>query len=525
MPTRAASSGCALDCRKLRMGKVMFAGDGWNTRRMMGLALLLGIAAGLGQAPWGLWWVTLPALLVLAMLLGATRDARQANWIGWAAGVGYFGLVLSWIIEPFLVDIARYGWMAPFALVGMAGGMALFWALGFGVARWLGGKKNAPLVLVASLTVAELLRAYVLTGFPWGMIAYIWTGKAPMQLAAYVGPHGLNFLTLLVTSGVYWMTGLPRMRAVVLGGGVWAVFIAAAVILRPGAEAPLDGRPTVRLLQPNATQRLKWDPAMIPVFFQRQLDFSAAPGAPDLIVWPETAVPALLERADGAIAAISEAAGDRPVVFGIQRQEGRTYRNSLAVIDGAGDVTQVYDKAHLVPFGEYIPGGDVAARFGIRSFAAREGFGFAPGPGPQILDLGPLGSALPLICYEAIFPQDVNAAPERPSVLLQITNDGWFGEISGPYQHLAQARFRAVEQGLPMLRAANTGISAVIDGKGRVLDSLPLNEAGYLDAQVPAPLAPTLYSRTGDWPIILLSILFGGLLLARFLARRGNNSD
>ncbi|MFV2034368.1 MAG: apolipoprotein N-acyltransferase, partial [Halocynthiibacter sp.] len=414
------------------------------------------------------------------------------------------------------VDVARYGWMAPFALVGMAGGMALFWALGFGLARWLGGRNHAPLVLVASLSAAELLRAYVLTGFPWGMIAYIWTGKAPMQIAAIVGPHGLTFITLLVTSGVYWMTGLARARALMLGAGLWAVFIGVSLALQPGAAPSLDGRPTVRLLQPNATQRLKWDPEMIPVYFRRLLDFSAAPGEPDLIVWPETSVPALLERADGLIGAISDAAGDRPVVFGIQRQaEDRTYPNSLAVIDGSGTLTDIYDKAHLVPFGEYIPGGDLVARLGIKSFAAREGFGFAPGPGPQLVDLGPLGTALPLICYEAIFPQDVNAAPERPSLLLQITNDGWFGEISGHYQHLAQARFRAVEQGLPMLRAANTGISAVIDGKGRVLGSLPLNEAGYLDGKVPPPLSPTLYSRTGDWPVLWLLLLLGAVLIIR----------
>jgi len=171
-----------------------------------------------------------------------------------------------------------------------------------------------------------------------------------------------------------------------------------------------------------------------------------------------------------------------------------------------------------VPFGEYMPLGDLLARFGIYGLAASHGHGYSAGPGAQVLDLGAIGRALPLICYEAVFAHDVNAAPERPNVILHLTNDAWFGTGAGPQQHLAQARMRAIEQGLPVARAANTGISAMIDGWGRITASLPLNTAGYLDAALPAPRAPTLYSRSGDLPFALL--LLGGLCGAVLRARK-----
>jgi apolipoprotein N-acyltransferase len=234
---------------------------------------------------------------------------------------------------------------------------------------------------------------------------------------------------------------------------------------------------------------------------------SAGDPRPDLIVWPETAVPQLLNYAEDTLRIISDSAGGVPVLLGIQREEAGAYYNSAVLLDADGMATATYDKAHLVPFGEYVPFGDFMARFGIHGFASQAGAGYAAGPGAQVMDL-PIGSALPLICYEAVFPQDVNAAETRPQMLVQITNDAWFGTRSGPYQHLVQARMRALEQGLPMIRAANTGVSAMIAPDGAMLDSLPLGEAGYIDAALPAPLAPTLYSRTGDWPVLLLC-LFG----------------
>jgi apolipoprotein N-acyltransferase len=189
-------------------------------------------------------------------------------------------------------------------------------------------------------------------------------------------------------------------------------------------------------------------------------------------------------------------------------------------LNGRGQRDQIYDKHHLVPFGEYMPAATLFARYNILGLATRAKYGFSPGPGPQLLDLGALGTALPLICYEAVFPQDVNAAPERPDMLLHLTNDAWFGTDAGPQQHLQQARLRAIEQGLPVVRAANTGISAMIDPAGRIIDALPLGRAGFIDAPLPAPLRPTIYSRTGDLSALLVLITaFGALFLANRRAK------
>ena len=520
---RAGSSVCAfILARRRRMNNP--AARRWaetGPRARMAMALIIGAATGLGHDPWSLWWVSLIGLAALSMVLGAAPTNRQAAATGWAAGTGYFGLTLLWIVEPFLVDPARHGWMAPFALIGTSAGLGLFWAAGFGFARWLGGRRGAAMALVVTLSLAEMLRSYLLTGFPWALPAYVWTGAAPMHIAALIGPHGLTFLTLLATCGCYGaIAALSRPRgAAMVVAAVWAVFIGLAWGMRPGdppSPAAPPG-PTLRIVQPNAAQHLKWEPTMMPVFFERAVALTAAGGAPDLIIWPETSVPALLGRAEHLIAAMSGAAKGRPLVAGIQRRGESGYHNSLIVIGPGGRTEQIYDKHRLVPFGEYVPLSNQAARFGVSAFAAQSGFGYAPGPGPAMLDFGPeLGMALPLICYEAIFPQGVRATPERPRWLLQITNDAWFGRFSGPYQHLAQTRFRAVEQGLPLVRAANTGISAVIDGHGRVRAALPLNEAGHLDAPLPPALPATFYSRTGDAPVwVVLILCAGGMMLVR----------
>ncbi len=283
------------------------------------------------------------------------------------------------------------------------------------------------------------------------------------------------------------------MLVAAFGFGAW----------RLGQPDPAPTEVALRLVQPNADQHLKWDPVQAEAFFTRALELTAAPGAPDLVIWPETSVPYLLDEGSGLLTAIAQAGQGATVAVGIQRVEGARGFNSLAVIAPDGRLTHTYDKHHLVPFGEYMPFGDTLARVGVTAFASQLGNGYSAGVGPQVLDLGPMGRALPLICYEAVFPQDVAAAPERPEWLMQVTNDAWFGTLTGPYQHLAQARLRAIEQGLPLVRAANTGVTAVVDAKGRVLDSLPLGQAGYLDAMLPAPLPPTLYTRWGDWTALL----------------------
>ncbi|MEO0765868.1 MAG: apolipoprotein N-acyltransferase [Pseudomonadota bacterium] len=476
------------------------------------LAFAAGGVGALAHDPFAFAAAIFVPLIGAFVLLSVSSDWRSAMWTGWALGAGYFALSLTWITEPFQVDAAVTGWMAPFALVLLALLLGSFWALALGLARWAGGQTWQ---LALTLTAAEMLRAYIFTGFPWASPVQAFVGVWAGQALAWLGPHGL---TLLVCGIVAAAVSLARVR-LVLGTPVMCVAALGLIPMGTG-DVPMTEH-VVRLIQPNAPQDEKWDPARIPVFVNRQIDYTAAPGGPDLIVWPETALPYLAENAQVVFDAIAEAARGAPVTLGIQRRENSNYFNSLVVLDGNGQVMQTYDKHHLVPFGEYMPAEWLFRRINVGGLAQRAEGGYAAGPGPRLLDFGGLGTALPLICYEAVFAHDVGRAPQRPAFLMQLTNDAWFGSRSGPQQHLAQARMRAIEQGLPMVRAANTGISAMIDPRGRVTASLALNTAGYLDAALPAPGAPTVYAGTGDlpWALVLLSGLFA-MVLRRLLTAR-----
>jgi len=498
----------------------------WRPRGRLLLSFLLGIVAAFGLAPFGFWPATVISLAALPFVLGAVPTRREAAWCGWLYGTGCFALALAWIVDPFLVDIAVHGWMAPFALVFMAGGLALFWAAAFwGAAamfRDIGGRVAA---LIVTWTIAEYLRGHVLTGFPWAAPGQIWVGTNADQLLAWVGPEGLNLLTFLGALPL----GLVLIPASGQAARLTGIVPALAIVVLTGIKGP-PPQPeltlfTVRLIQPNAPQDQKWDPAYMPLFFERQIEFTAAEPRPDLVVWPEVSLPNRLDIDGDPLSMVIDAAGGADIVLGILRPDADGYYNALVRLDGTGSVAGIYDKHHLVPFGEYVPLRRYVPEFGLSALASVMPGDMAAGPGPQVMDFGSLGTAIPLICYEVVFPRDVANAPGRASFLLQITNDAWFGKFSGPFQHLAQARMRAIEQGLPLARAANTGISAMIDPYGRIIDSLPLGEAGFVDAALPAPLAPTLYAKTGDWPVLWL--LAGALLglLGRAIGKNRAKGD
>ncbi|MEM1428756.1 MAG: apolipoprotein N-acyltransferase [Pseudomonadota bacterium] len=494
-------------------------------RPRTGLALggALGALAALGHAPVSWPWLSVLAFALAIGLFSQPLGWRVAAWRGWALGTGYFAVALFWIVEPFFVDPVRHGWMAPFALVLMAGGLALFWALAFALAQGL-GRATAPraLWLVITLTGAEIARSVVLTGFPWALIGHIWVGWPQMHLAALGGADALTLVTL-TAAALPTLFGVRRLMLGAIAGAALAALPGAYAAWRlPAAGATLDiaEAPLVRLVQPNAPQHLKWRPDMIGVFWERALALTTTPegaAVPDLVIWPETSVPYLLENAAPGFARMASAAGGAALAAGIQRRDADgNWRNALVVLDAEGGVAALYDKHHLVPFGEYMPLSDLFERWGVFGLAANLAGSYAAGPGPQILDLGQvarLGTVMPLICYEAIFSRDIRHAASRPDWLLHATNDAWFGQVSGPYQHLAQARLRAVEFGLPVLRAANTGVSAVIDGHGRVVEHIALGEAGSLDARLPAPLPETIYARLGDLPVgLALLVLSGGAM-------------
>ncbi|MDP5306740.1 apolipoprotein N-acyltransferase [Paracoccus spongiarum] len=481
----------------------------------------LGLVAALGLAPFGIWGATLTALALLLWRLSRARPA-QAFWHALAAGLGWFGLSMCWIVEPFLVEPETYGWMAPFALILTAAGGALFWAIPVRVAAWLAlGWRWRLVATIAALVLSDWLRGWIFTGLPWALVGHVWIDTPVAQMAAFGGAIGLSLLTLTLAGlpALLWRRGpaaIPGAApgialAIVMLGGIWAAGLAR--LARP---LPEDTAIMLRIVQPNAEQRLKWDRDWSTVFFRRLLELSSEPGPRDLVIWPETAVNFLLDDAAGLLPSMAGAAG-APLLLGIQRQEGPRYLNSLALLDRDGQVLEVYDKFHLVPFGEYVPWGDWLARIGITAFAAQEGNGYSAGPGPALMAVPGLPSLQPLICYEAIFPQHLRGLPDRPGWILQVTNDGWFGRFSGPYQHLAQARLRAIETGLPLIRAANTGVSAVVDARGTLRDTLPLGAMGRIDAALPGALPPTPWLRLGPAPVIALAVL---ALLAAALQRR-----
>ena len=505
-----------------------------SPRGRLALAAACGAGLTLAQAPLFAWPLPFLCIPALAWLLFEAAPRRRAFHIGWAAGGGYFLTGLYWVAEAFFVDIARHGWMAPFAILGLAAGLGLFWGAAFWAARRIADRApgwEKALTLAGCWTFLEYARAHVLTGFPWALPAYTWADLPVAQTASLFGPHTLGFLTVAfaVLPVSPWLEEADRpfrraagfaalAAAAVAGGWSWGLARLSATP-EPAADAPV-----LRLVQPNAAQEAKWDPARYPLIFRRLADLSAPePGrpAPDVVIWPETAVPWLLSRDDEARRIISEAGRGATVLLGARRidegPQGRSWRNALVALSPSGDILGAYDKRHLVPFGEYIPFHATLSRLGLGPMVGESG-GFAPGTGPAILDLPGLPRLSPQICYETIFPHEMpGAGPGRPAWMVQITNDAWFGASTGPWQHYHQARMRAIEQGLPLARAANTGVSAIIDAMGRPVVRLGLLKAGAIQAPLPPALPPTLYARTGDLPWLAAPLL---ALLAGLVRRR-----
>lgn len=503
----------------------------WIARRgrwtRLGLAVLAGAAMTLGQAPVSQPWALFLALPVLVWLLDAAPGLRAAAWAGWGAGFGYFVSGLYWIGHAFLVDAAQFAWMMPFAVTLLPAFLGLFWAAAFMLARrvWPMGRIWRVLALASCLTLAEYARAHVLTGFPWGLPGYVWTETPVMQAASWAGPFGLTLLTLalapLVVLGLAERRRLAGLAAMAALAAIWA-----AGELRLGQAPDAASGPVVRLVQPNAAQKLKWDPEQSQVFYARLLAGTSAPadpalGPPAAVIWPETSVAFLPGYKPERRAEIAAAARGAVVLMGALHARlwngKEQWFNSLLPILPDASMGPRYDKHHLVPFGEYLPYPSVLGPLGFRHLV-RQG-GFTPGEGPQVIEVPGLPPFSALICYEMIFPDAVVPPGQRPGWILQVTNDAWFGSFGGPQQHLAQARMRAVEQGLPVVRAANTGISAVIDAHGRVTASIALDSDGHIDAPLPAALAPTLYARHGDLPAMALALL-GLFLCARHAAGR-----
>ena len=516
--------------------------------RRHGFAACLGVLAAAALSPVDLVPLLVIAFSGLVWLMDGCTGRRDATLLGWSFGFGFFLAGLYWISAALFVDIAQFWWLVPLALLGVPAGFGIFAALAVLAAHeatrrfgLLGGARI--LVLAVAWVAAEWLRGHILTGFPWNLIGYAWAGAFPgalavLQLTAVTGIYGLSLLTVLAAA-------LPARLGDIGRGRYWALVAAVLLIALPAAggawrlaDAPRETVPGVmlRLVQPSIPQTLKNDPDALAQNFRRLLALSASRGADKVthLVWPEAAAPPLLERfADErrAIAAVIPRGG--LLLTGAERAEPVTgwppqhIWNSVVALNGRGDIIAAYDKAHLVPFGEYVP---------LRSVLPIErivpGVGeFSAGPGPRTLTLPGLPPVGPLVCYEAIFPGAVIERTKRPQWLLNVTNDAWYGMSSGPFQHLAIVRVRAVEEGLPLVRAANNGVSAVIDPYGRIgrrLDGevaarLDLDSIGVLDAPLPRALAPTPYERFRDEIFFAAALLI--LAIAAVLSRIDGRSS
>jgi apolipoprotein N-acyltransferase len=496
--------------------------------RRYGLAFLLGAAAAAAMPPTDLvpvLWVAFPGLLWLDENSGG---AGTSFGLGYAFGFGFFVAGLYWIAGALFVDIARFWWLVPFAVVGLPALLAVYAGLALAAARlavrWLRlGPAGRVVAFAIAWTAGEWARGHALTGFPWNLIGYAWSGGFPgslamLQSAAWVGIYGLGFATVLAASlpalyGVPSPVPLSKISraAPAIGAALLLLVPAAAGVLRLARSQPVGTGIWLRIVQPSIPQNLKWEPGAAAANLRRLLTLSAAPSTHPLgaILWPEAAVPFFLGReaaARRAVAAVAPRHGY--VITGALRanpppQPVETVWNSLEAIDGAGQIVARYDKVHLVPFGEYVP----FRKFLPFKKITAGTLDLSAGTGPRTLSLPGLPPFSPLICYEAIFPGAVVDEVLRPDWMLNITNDAWYGRSSGPFQHFAIARTRAVEEGLPLVRVANNGVSGVIDAQGRVPARINLDAVGYADMALPAAAAPTLYARAGDWMLLILLLL------------------
>lgn len=485
-------------------------------------AIFLGMAATCGLPPLHLLPLVVVAFTGLAWQIAGAARWRDAALIGWCFGFGHFVSGLYWIAHALLTDPARYGWMIPFAVGGFAAGLALF-AAAAAAATWLTRVRGVARVLVLALawTATEWVRGHVLTGFPWNLIGTVWTDMPAMaQTAAVIGTYGLSLVTVALAAMPATLATEAKAPTVTTALRRWAPSLAAALALvtlwsagaarLAGATNAVVGDVRLRLVQPNIPQALKWNRELLEAHFRLGLELSATPASrpPTHLVWSETAVPFNLANEPQRLRALAQVIPrDGLLLTGairVARMPDESIRvwNSLHAIDAAARVVATYDKFHLVPFGEYVP---FRGMLGLARLAVTS-IDFAAGPGPVTLSLPGLPALSPLICYEIIFPGAVVDSAARPGFMLNVTNDAWFGISSGPHQHFAAARMRAIEQGLPLVRAANNGISAVVDPFGRVVARLALGERGVVDSDLPMAIAPPLYARHGDGVLIFLFV-------------------
>jgi apolipoprotein N-acyltransferase len=499
----------------VRIGDFVRGLQGWRARLF---AFAAGAISALAFAPIEIFPLLLLGFAALVLLIDgavtAARPLRNAAWLGWSFGFGQFLIGFHWIGFAFMVDSSAHEWQIPFVAVLFPGGLALFIAAACAIAArfWMAGAARIFIFTIA-YTIAEWLRGHVLTGFPWNLAAYGWGASlAVMQSASLFGAYGLTLATILFGASlaelfnkqIAWRQPFAMTLLFI------AIFAGGALRL---AMVKIDDAPAVRLriVQPNIAQSDKYRPELVEQNWNRLLALSNTPARqrPTHIIWPEAAPPFVLTRSSEALDEIAVLTGQDRVLMtgalrGLKHGDHMDYYNSFYVFGHGGQMLDVYDKFHLVPFGEYLPFEGLLKKFGLTKIVGVDG-SFATGDGPHTLDVPGAPQAGPLICYEILFPDDVVGA-KRPAWFINVTDDSWFGPWAGPMQHLLIARMRAIEEGIPVARAANTGISAIIDPLGRVWGQLALDRAGILDGNLPVAVEETPYARFGWYSFLLLLI-------------------
>lgn len=527
--------------------------EGWRRRAV---AFVAGALGALAMAPFDLFPALLAPMVVGVWLLdgasetaGARRGAlsfaalRAAFGAGWWLGFGYFLAGLWWLGAAFLVEADKFAWALPLGVVGLPIILAIFTGAGFTLARvlWRPGSGRV-LIFAAALTASELARGLLFTGFPWNVWGMALGGNLVLaQAGSLVGLYGLTLLAVAIFASPATLAdpteSAPRRwsRAMTVATLALAALAAFGGLRLTGGNVEAVKGVKLRIMQPNLPQDAKFRPDNKADILRRYLalsDRATSPRATGLadvthLIWPESAFPFILARDPQALAQIGAALPAGAVLItGAARVEESTalqgrvgdnlrYFNSVQIVASGGAILESADKVHLVPFGEYLPFRKWFDQIGLRQFVHIPG-GFDAGQRRKALRAPGLPDIAPLVCYEAIFPGEVTpeGSAARPGLLLNVTNDGWFGRTPGPYQHLAQARLRAIEEGLPLVRAANTGVSAVVDPYGRILAQLPLGVDAVLDAPLPQRIEPTVFAR---WPWISPLVLCGAALMLGFL--------
>lgn len=480
----------------------------WLSTRHTGIKALICLLAGMvgayAFAPWFVWPALLVALTLLMIFLNAATSKKQIVLFGFSFGFGMGIVSLAWVSNALLIDNGAFAVFIPLVLLGLGCFMGIFFMIPAllsyfvqaGVKRWL--------AFVCWFVLFEWVRSWFLTGFPWNLIGSIWTNYPVLiQFASVMGVYGLSLMTLLLFTAPAL---LPHKKPLSISLALVA-FIIGGSLIRLYQAIPEDVFGVqLRLVQPNIEQTLKWNPQRAEENMSTLIQLSRENNAKiSHVIWPESAVPYLLElNPDERLRLMGAVRQNGTLITGAMRvvnQEKRQLANSIFVIDDMANITGYADKSHLVPFGEYVPLRGILPFDKVVPISSD----FVAGNGPTTRHVPKAPPASMLVCYEIIFPRAVvSNTPQRPDWIINVTNDGWYGNSAGPYQHLGMAQLRAVEEGVPVVRVANTGISAVISPYGELLHTLALNQRGVLDSSLPRAIGKTFYATFGNIPLFIL---------------------